>query len=430
MPPVEKPEGDVHWIGGYWSWDDERQDYLWVSGCWRTFPNGRNWIPGYWREQGQQWQWVPGLWVAAEKLTTGSTEIAYQPQPPAPPQVAPPGPAPNADSFYVPGYWVWRDGRYMWCPGYWARVQPNYVWVPAHYCWTPSGYVFVAGYWDFALAHRGMIYAPVFVDNRVVGATFVYTPAYAVSDVVVVDSLWVRPAYCHYYFGDYYGPAYHRYGYESCIVYGRDHYDSIIVYRTWEHRDEPRWHETQVTIFVERDAGRAPRPPRTLVEQQIIIRQQTTNINITNVQVVAPTSKIAADRGVKTVAVVGNARVEAQAHAQALRTVAVQQRVQVESNTVGMPTAPRTAAVQMPANTLHRTGPAAAVGSSAAHSGVVGAAAGSAIPGKTGTPGAPGHPGQPTPPGHGPTVGPHPQPHPTPQPPPKDDKKQQHPPGQ
>jgi hypothetical protein len=434
MPPTEKPEGDVHWIGGYWHWDDERSDYLWVSGCWRTFPGGRTWIPGYWREQGEQWQWVAGFWGAADKATNQAMEITYHPEPPAPPQVAPPGPAPNADSFYVPGHWVWREGRYFWVAGYWARVQPEYVWIPAHYSWTPSGYIFVPGYWDYTLARRGMLYAPVIVDRSVVGATFVYTPAYAVSDVVVVDAMWVRPCHCHYYFGDYYGPVYHRYGYESCVVYSRTHYDSIVVYRTWEHRDEPRWHETQINIYIARDAGREPRPPRTLVEQQIVLRQQGP-AQVTRVEVVAPAHKIAAAHGVKTVAVVGEARVQAQAHAQALRTVAVQQRVQVETKTVGVPTAPRTASVQVPANALHRGGPAGATGQAGAggtHIGAAAGTAGAAAGGKTGGPIVP-HPGTP---GSGPA-------HPTvgagshgPVPPPpakKDDKKddkKEHKPGQ
>src|SRR4051812_36475341 len=33
LPPEEKPEGDnVAWIPGYWAWDDERNDFLWISG--------------------------------------------------------------------------------------------------------------------------------------------------------------------------------------------------------------------------------------------------------------------------------------------------------------------------------------------------------------------------------------------------------------
>src|SRR4029077_8297925 len=35
LPPVEKPAGDhVIWIPGYWAWDDEQKDNLWVSGFW------------------------------------------------------------------------------------------------------------------------------------------------------------------------------------------------------------------------------------------------------------------------------------------------------------------------------------------------------------------------------------------------------------
>ncbi len=37
--PDQKPEGtNVQWIPGYWSWDDERKDYLWVSGFKRDVP--------------------------------------------------------------------------------------------------------------------------------------------------------------------------------------------------------------------------------------------------------------------------------------------------------------------------------------------------------------------------------------------------------
>ena len=42
VPPEERPEGDnVTWIPGYWAWDDERSDFLWVSGTWRALPPGR-----------------------------------------------------------------------------------------------------------------------------------------------------------------------------------------------------------------------------------------------------------------------------------------------------------------------------------------------------------------------------------------------------
>src|SRR6185503_15181123 len=67
MAPEEKPEGNVNWISGYWAWDDERKDFLWVSGTWRTPPPGKNWVPGYWKESAQDWQWAPGFWAEAER---------------------------------------------------------------------------------------------------------------------------------------------------------------------------------------------------------------------------------------------------------------------------------------------------------------------------------------------------------------------------
>ena len=37
LPPRDKPPGDnLIWIPGYWAWDPEKNDYLWVSGIWRA----------------------------------------------------------------------------------------------------------------------------------------------------------------------------------------------------------------------------------------------------------------------------------------------------------------------------------------------------------------------------------------------------------
>src|SRR5690242_18352860 len=33
VPPEYRPEGDdVIWIPGYWAWEEERQDFVWISG--------------------------------------------------------------------------------------------------------------------------------------------------------------------------------------------------------------------------------------------------------------------------------------------------------------------------------------------------------------------------------------------------------------
>src|SRR5437764_653251 len=93
MPPEDKPEGHVTWIGGYWAWDDDRSDFLWVSGIWRTPPEGKQWVAGYWREEGDNWQWVPGFWTAAAR-EEASQNVTYLPPPPPTPELASPGQPP------------------------------------------------------------------------------------------------------------------------------------------------------------------------------------------------------------------------------------------------------------------------------------------------------------------------------------------------
>jgi WXXGXW repeat (2 copies) len=262
MPPEERPEGDVIWIGGYWGWDDDRADYLWVSGCWRAKPTGKEWVPGYWREVGSNWQWVPGFWSNAPEAKAAPT--TYHPEPPAPPNVAPVADDPTKDTMYIPGYWMWTGDRYAWRAGYWTRVRPGYVYVPSHYRWTPYGYIFVSGYWDYTISRRGLLYAPVTVDVAIVGVGYRHTPYYAVRDTIVLDSMFIRPAFGAYYFGDYYGPRYVGIGFEPAFFYSRRHYEPIIVYERWNHREDPRWFDARLTLVVERNAGRAALPPRTL----------------------------------------------------------------------------------------------------------------------------------------------------------------------
>ena len=99
VAPDQRPEGDnVAWIPGYWGWDDERNDFLWVSGIWRALPPGRQWMPGYWAQSRQGSQWTSGYWADAQ-----ANEIQYLPEPPATVEAGPNVAAPSADDTWLPG---------------------------------------------------------------------------------------------------------------------------------------------------------------------------------------------------------------------------------------------------------------------------------------------------------------------------------------
>jgi hypothetical protein len=155
-----------------------------------------------------------------------------------------------------------------------------------------------------------------------------------------MDAFFVRPCYCHYYYGDYYGPAYHDCGYVSVVVYGRSHYDSVIVYERWDHRADPRWETTQVNIVIERNAGRAPCPPRTIVEYNRYGQERGL--------VVAPAARVAEAHGTRMVRMDAAERAQVQQHAQAVRQVAMDRRTSEAKLPAGPPRQPQAASVAMP----------------------------------------------------------------------------------
>lgn len=266
LPPEQKPEGDnVAWIPGYWGWDDERDDFLWVSGVWRALPPGRQLVPGYWGRSAQGFQWTSGYWADAQ-----ASEVEYLPEPPATVEVGPNVAASSADQTWLPGCWIWRQNRYVWRPGFWANVQPDWVWIPAHYVWAPRGYVFVDGYWDYSIARRGVLFAPVYFNSNVYARRdFSYSPRTVIDLRVFTNHLFLRPQYQHYYFGDYYAANYRSAGFHPwfSINTGRFGYDPIYAHQRWQHRQDRGWEQRQHVEFQHRRDNETLRPPRTWTNQ-------------------------------------------------------------------------------------------------------------------------------------------------------------------
>ncbi|HEX3147542.1 MAG TPA: hypothetical protein VHR66_05625 [Gemmataceae bacterium] len=290
LPPDQQPEGDnVQWIPGYWSWDDEGSDYVWVSGLWRMAPANHRWLPGHWQQIDKGWQWAAGFWAGAT-----TAEIQYLPTPPATLEQGPTAPAPDDNSTYVPGLWTYQQTKFYWRPGFWIGNQPNWVWCPAAYSWTPSGYIYNEGYWDHPLDQRGLLFAPVRFGPLWVGRP--YTPQFVVSVDFLLGALFVRASGRHYYFGDYFESRYATGGYMAWPDYrvGRNGYDPNYAFYRHQHRAEPLWEPALHNLYRARLAGEVPRPPHTLVQQVQVVNTFNgnkngsvavhKNINLSNVQ--------------------------------------------------------------------------------------------------------------------------------------------------
>jgi hypothetical protein len=221
QPAEYRPEGDYEWIPGYWEWDDDRDEFVWVTGVWRQPPPNMRWVPGYWNQVEGGWQRVEGFWVSDEVENV----TYYEESPPATIESGPSSPAPADNYFWIPGAWTYQTTGYVWQGGYWAPYQPSWVWVPTRWCWTPAGFVYLPGHWDYRMGDRGQIFAPVAFR------TTVYTqPGYYYRPTVVIPTdnlfiyLWVRPRVGCYYFGNYFGPQYADRGFISWAHLGSHHH--------------------------------------------------------------------------------------------------------------------------------------------------------------------------------------------------------------
>ncbi len=273
LPPEYRPAGDdVTWIPGYWSWDDERTDFIWISGVWRDIPPQQRWIPGYWAEVSNGFQYISGFW-ANDQLA----EVEYLPEPPESLEQGSASPSPGEDYFYVPGHWVYQSNDYQWQPGFWSQVQQDWVWVPSQYIWTPSGCVFQNGYWDYNVAHRGVVFTPVYFQQPVYQQRqYTYRPQYTVdTGLGLFVHLFVRPNYRQYYFGDYYGSSYANTYYPWSTRYQSNrYYDPFFA--SYRHRSRGggninfiSWINNQHQLFVN---NQQYRPARTISAQRDFLR--------------------------------------------------------------------------------------------------------------------------------------------------------------
>ena len=231
LPPAFKPAGvNIEWISGYWSWDIESDDYVWVTGIWRNVPPNQQWIPGYWSAINDGWQWISGFWTAAD-----TAELVYIPTPPDAIDNGPSSPPPGADYFWIPGSWQYNQNQFVWQAGYWAHAQDDWVWVPNRYISTPSGCLYRDGFWDFEVQSRGTVFCPMTFNT---GYSQQFRPRYVVEvGPYWMANLFVTPGFNHYCFGNYYGYQGKRTIYPWVTSYQHSRqYDPLFSYYGYQSR--------------------------------------------------------------------------------------------------------------------------------------------------------------------------------------------------
>lgn len=273
LPPEYRPEGDnVTWIPGYWDWDSQENDYIWISGLWRDIPPGQSWIPGYWEQNEGRYRRVSGFWADQDVQ-----EIAYLPAPPDSLEQGPSSPAPDNNHFYIPGYWRYQNTDYQWVPGYWAETQPGWVWTPVQYCWTPNGYVFTGGYWDYTLMNRGYLFTPVrYTQPLYTSPNYFYRPRYLVdTGETLLIHLFMGPRANRYYFGNYYDAVGGNYRPWISTFGNGNRYDPLYTYYSQPIANGRGglldWVADRNSYFLQNPDVR---PARNVVSQQTFLRDQ------------------------------------------------------------------------------------------------------------------------------------------------------------
>ena len=160
LPPDTKPEGEnVRWVPGYWHWDAEKGDFMWISGFWRNVPPGRDLAGGRVDREERNLD-VHARVLASDRHEqladrfARTAEVGRERTEHAARTIR------TRFGFPAPGSIA--TNSIVWRPGYWAYPNENQVWQPGQYLATGSGYSYCPGYWDYPLEDRGLLNAPVY----------------------------------------------------------------------------------------------------------------------------------------------------------------------------------------------------------------------------------------------------------------------------
>src|SRR5262249_13149450 len=108
-------------------------------------------------------------------------------------------------------------------------------------------------------------------------------------------SLFVRPSYHSYYFGDYYAPNQFQSGIFPWYSFHQSRYGYDPLYAhasTINLRHDPRWVDRIHEVYRYRRDHPAARPPRTFVEQRQVVKNVSAQDSVSNAAVKSVTTNI------------------------------------------------------------------------------------------------------------------------------------------
>lgn len=257
LPAAVKPSSRrAVWVPGYWGWEPAELDFVWIPGVWRIPPPGMRWVPGYWSDREGSFRWMRGFWYPVKE-----TRLSYLPSPPERRRQPSPAHSMGPSEFRVPGYWSHEQGEYRWKPDFAAPHKPGWIWIGAHWVWTPRGALFVPGYWDYALANRGIAFAPIQFDaNGETARGRVTRPTVAVNVAELPEAMFIAAGLGHYCFGDYFSGDLGdelRPWYE---LEASGDLDPNFAYQRWQRRDQQDWQQRLAERYRARRENAESRP--------------------------------------------------------------------------------------------------------------------------------------------------------------------------
>jgi hypothetical protein len=120
----------------------------------------------------------------------------------------PPPPLPSEDqptlsqdgALWTPGYWYWRDLRYVWIPGAWVRPpESGVLWTPGYWRRAGTVYIFHPGYWGSSVGFYGGVnyghgyFGTGYTGGHWIGNSFAYNSAVSHVDPAVAHRTFSQP---------------------------------------------------------------------------------------------------------------------------------------------------------------------------------------------------------------------------------------------